>query len=677
VAPSKRQRDIQGLRALAVLLVVAYHAGLPGVGGYLGVDVFFVISGFVITTVLTGELADTGRLRLTRFYRRRVKRLLPALAVMVTVVAALGALASPIGAVRIEAITGIWASVFAANIYLGHLGTGYFDVGANLNPLIHTWTLAVEEQFYLVFPVVIYAAWRAGLRRSAKHARLWTMGAVALVSLASFALAVRTVSDQVFLGMDGQRFAFYAAPARAWEFGAGALLALALPRTRQLPTLLGSALGAAGFGLIGIAIAPAVVNTDVRPQTALLTVAGSCALLAAGNAPANLVSRTLGRRFGVWIGDLSYSWYLWHWPLIVFARALLPGHPWAAPAAAVLSLPVAWLSYRFVENPIRGDSRIRGRVALAFAAACIALPISASVGLVATDDALAKTSALRSWHQVQRLHADVTHDCESQVPLGERKLERCTWRTTRSRGQIVLIGDSNAGHFSEPVIQAGRRAGYDVTIATDAGCPFGNVFLEHGTPDGFAAPCNRFVIRSVRALVRLHPSLVLIAARSGAYVEKPEYGMAATATSAMAHDPHTKALIWERGLRYVLVRLSAARIPVVVVHPVPELPTDSEASAVMRVLLRKSAGSISRAELDHWRRPALLAENRAIARLRGITAVDFENALCGPRICSSTHGHHFSYRDSGHLSVQGALRLTGDFYAAIVANARPATRGAR
>jgi SGNH domain-containing protein len=394
-------------------------------------------------------------------------------------------------------------------------------------------------------------------------------------------------------------------------------------------------------------------------------------LLAAGNAPTNLVSRTLGRRAGVWIGDLSYSWYLWHWPLIVFGRALLPGHPWAAPTAAALSLPVAWLSFKLVENPIRRDSRIRGRTALAFAAVCVALPIGASVGLVATDDALARSKALRSWHEVHRLHADVTHSCESQTPLGDRNLAQCTWPARGPRGRIVLIGDSNAGHFSEPVIRAGNRAGYDVTIATDAGCPFGNVFFEHGSPDGFAAPCNRFVLGSVEALIRLRPNLVLIASRSGSYVEKPEYALAASATSAWTHDPATKAGLWERGLRAVLVPLSRAHIPVLVVHPVPELPADSDASAVMRVLLRKSAGSVSRIALDRWRRRTILAENRAASGLSGVSLVDFENAVCGARTCSSTHGRDFSYRDEGHLSVQGALRLTSRFYSAIVARARP------
>jgi peptidoglycan/LPS O-acetylase OafA/YrhL len=157
---SWRRADVQGLRGIAVLLVVLYHAGLDVPGGFTGVDVFFVISGFVITGLLLRELDASGSLDLRRFYARRIRRLLPALAVMLTVVAAVGLLASPVGAQVTTAHTGIAASLFAANAYLYRLGTGYFDVRTTLDPLLHTWTLGVEEQFYLVFPALLLAAWR-------------------------------------------------------------------------------------------------------------------------------------------------------------------------------------------------------------------------------------------------------------------------------------------------------------------------------------------------------------------------------------------------------------------------------------------------------------------------------------------------------------------------------------
>jgi peptidoglycan/LPS O-acetylase OafA/YrhL len=248
VARSDRRRDIQGLRALAVLLVVAYHAGAPLPGGFTGVDVFFAISGFVIARALIRELASTGGLRLGRFYARRVRRLLPALAVMLIAVALLGTLASPVAGQRMGGLTGIRASLFAANVYLYHLGTGYFDVSASLDPLLHTWTLAVEEQFYLVFPALLLLGWRLGRRLAA----VLLVGAV---SAGSFYLALEY--SQAF-GIGGvahpQRFAFYASPTRAWEFGAGSLLALGSPLLSRAPLLVADGLGAAGLAWAGVGV---------------------------------------------------------------------------------------------------------------------------------------------------------------------------------------------------------------------------------------------------------------------------------------------------------------------------------------------------------------------------------------------------------------------------------------
>ena len=316
---SHKRADVQGLRALAVLLVVGYHAGLPLPSGFAGVDVFFVISGFVITATLVRELAGTGRLRLGAFYARRVRRLLPALTVVLVFVAAVGVLGSPIAAQKTAGLTGIAASLFSANFYLYHLGSGYFDVSAGLNPLLHTWTLGVEEQFYLVFPALLLASWKLGRRALAVVA---VGGATAL----SFYLAYRYALAFPVGGVhDPQRFGFYASPSRAWEFGAGSLVALGVPLFRRIPFGLTDVVAAAGLAWLVVGLL--VLDGRGVPsagETALL-VTGVALLLVAGSGHGSLVARGLGARPAVWIGDLSYSWYLWHWPLIVFARALWPG----------------------------------------------------------------------------------------------------------------------------------------------------------------------------------------------------------------------------------------------------------------------------------------------------------------------------------------------------------------
>jgi peptidoglycan/LPS O-acetylase OafA/YrhL len=225
-----KRLDIQGLRAVAVSMVVAFHAGLPLPGGSAGVDVFFVISGFVITGLLARELEAEGRIAFSRFYTRRVRRLLPALAVMLLFVAAAGDLLAPAGAVRITGFTGVFASLFSANGYLYTLPSDYYSISDQLNPLLHTWTLAVEEQFYLVFPLLLVVGWRVGARYGHRSGRLVASAGIAALTFTSFVLAEAWSHGW---GIDVLRspasFAFYASPARAWEFGLGSIIALSAP----------------------------------------------------------------------------------------------------------------------------------------------------------------------------------------------------------------------------------------------------------------------------------------------------------------------------------------------------------------------------------------------------------------------------------------------------------------
>src|SRR5690349_17767062 len=277
-----------------------------GIGsGFVGVDVFFAISGFVITSTLVAELERTQTLRLGAFYARRVKRLLPALAAMLTFVALFGVLLAPVRAVHLVPLTALAASVFGANVYAASLPQGYFSVSSNLDPLLHTWTLGVEEQFYLAFPLILLVAWRLGRRFSARAA---CTVAVAVLTVGSFLLAtVWSASDS--------NGAFYASPARAWEFGAGVLTALLTPFWSRVPTLICSAIAAAGLPIV---VASAFAAPEAGSLAARLAppVLATCALMAAGTR-LNVVSFILSRRPLTAIGDVSYSLYLWHWPFIV------------------------------------------------------------------------------------------------------------------------------------------------------------------------------------------------------------------------------------------------------------------------------------------------------------------------------------------------------------------------
>ena len=666
----RRRADIQGLRAVALLLVVAFHAGLPVRGGFLGVDVFFAISGFVITAMLVAELETSGRIDFPRFYVRRARRLLPALALMLSVVLLLGALVSPAVTQHMTALTGIAASVFAANVYLLSLGTGYFDASTTLNPLLHTWTLAVEEQFYLVFPALLLLGWLFGRRRPGLEVRVAAgvvLGAVSLGSLIHY-LELSAGWSTAAVGSP-ERFAFYGSPTRAWEFGAGALIALGLPWAARLPAVGARLLGATGIVAIGAAALFGRELWGFSSAAVLLAVLGTCALIAAGTARPGAASRALSLPPMVRIGDLSYSWYLWHWPLIVFAKALWPGLGLAAPAAATLSFIPAWLSFRFVENPIRLGQRVPGKAFAAFAAACILVPTAAAFGLLGVKNALAEHRTMASWVRSRELHADVLRGCDSPVPLAERQGGACVWNVPQARGRIVLVGDSSAGQFTEPVVQAARKANFNLTVATYSSCPFVDVRVLRASAFKAERICRDFDSGTLAALVRRRPNLVITAARSDQYIEDSSVHLR-DGTGALIARPDEKARLWEQGLEKTLDRLARAGVPVLVVHPVPAFPKTPDECTTFAILTDGCGSSVTRESVDARLSRARQAEKTAVAAIPGAFAIGFEDRVCARDRCSTSRDGTILARDGEHLSVDGALLLTNDFYRAILARAR-------
>lgn len=396
--------DIEGLRAVAVLLVLLYHLGFSAFsGGFAGVDVFFVISGFLITSHLLSEAEKTGTVRLGRFYARRAKRLLPAATVVLVFTAVVGYLVLPVVERGNLATDVFLAAVYVVNWGLAARSVDYLAEDAGLSPVQHFWSLSVEEQFYLVVPVLLIAlAWLA-LRRGGKVRRLagWTFLGITLLSL----------SWSVWLTAVDPATAYFVSTTRVWELAVGSLLACVFPALRLMTRWVAQLLALGGAVLLAWTAFLTDTSTPWPGSAALLPVLGTALVIAAGcRTEATIVARVLGVRPMVWIGGLSYAIYLWHWPLIVFADTLGWHGPAATVGLVVLTLALSAASRRFVEDPIRFGTALSGASwrALAMGATGMAVSIAAAAMVWATVPALGEVPSDAQGAQVLDPRPDPT-----------------------------------------------------------------------------------------------------------------------------------------------------------------------------------------------------------------------------------------------------------------------------
>jgi peptidoglycan/LPS O-acetylase OafA/YrhL len=650
------------LRAVAILVVVAFHAGLPVPGGFVGVDVFFVISGFVITAMLGREWASTGQIRLAHFYARRFKRLTPALALIVfaTLLVSLLVL-SPLGPIQVATKTGQGAMLLIANAVIADTTGGYFDFAADRNPLLNTWSLSLEEQFYLVFPAALMIGWAIGKRhRALRRAPLLL---VAIAGAVSLWMALRGI-HLPFLPQ--WMFEFYGPFARAWEFAAGALLALLIGRVRAFPAWASLPMALAGVGALVASLWLINGSTRFPGPATLLPVTATVLLIAAGAVGRNPVSRLLGSQVMVTTGDLSYSWYLWHWPVIVFTSILMPGRPALLLAVAVLSLAPAWASYRWVEQPIRGKHGLTKPAFTRLVALTVVPPLALSVLILYAADRSFWSDSIARLGAAGASHVSYAAGCMNELPVADRDLTACTWNPSATGTPIFLLGDSNAEHFDEAVIKVGRQTDRPVTIINYGSCPMVDAYLTDSQTNA-NTDCRDFVVSTVEWLSEQpHGTVVLAAADE--YWTLDGFGAGATPES-ITTDHSGKAAVLTQGLTSVVVYLQAAGHDVVLVQPVPhfvgELPGWSLGDCSLPTILRLGCSANVPQSLVERVQATARGTIDAVAKATGTRVVDPRGLICQDGTCSSERNGTVLYIDAGHLSVAGSRLLTDDFHAAI------------
>ncbi|WP_370891894.1 acyltransferase family protein [Janibacter sp. GXQ6167] len=508
--------DIEGLRAVAVGLVLWYHASLPGLsGGFAGVDVFFVISGFLITGLLLREVERDGKISIPRFYARRAKRLFPAAATVLVSTAILIVAVFPRAAWR-ELGGDIAASAaYLINWRLANRSVDYLAEDFASSPVQHFWSLAVEEQYYIIWPLLIVViAWL--IRRKGLPVRPTLAIALgALVALPSLAWSIHLTS------VAAPR-AYFVTTTRLWELAIGALVAIGSVLWVKLGPRVAMMIGWVGLATIGIG---AIVQSTTTPwpgSAALVPTLGTAAVIIGGfRAGSWGPVALLGRRFMTWIGSLSYSLYLWHWPLVVAAQTVWGGRRAAALAVAVSIIP-SWLTYTAIENPVRQARRfsVRARPALILGAGLTALgivvglglghatpsvrladpataPGARILGLTTADPGKVTMAATAVTPDPAKATADVpsAYSQNCQVQMVEDTVRSCEFGDLDATRTIALVGDSKALQWLPALDDYGRREGWRVVIWIRSACAFSPALqVRDDEPDGLCHRWNEAVI---------------------------------------------------------------------------------------------------------------------------------------------------------------------------------------
>ncbi|HSS09128.1 MAG TPA: acyltransferase family protein [Acidimicrobiales bacterium] len=687
--------DVEGLRAVAILAVVLYHAHVGGFGGgYVGVDVFFVVSGFLITSLLWRELTERGKVSFGDFYGRRVRRLLPAsmLVVVVTVIASARWL-PPLGVHRVIG-DAVASSLYVPNYRFALQSTNYLAATTAPSPLQHYWSLGVEEQFYLLWPallLVVSLAWRRS-RQVSWHA---ATSALVVAGVASFALSL-------WLTRVSQPWAFFSLPTRAWELMAGGLIALTAPQLRRLPRPASVILGWAGIAAILWSVTRLSGSTPFPGRAALIPVGGTAAVLMAGTpghpwGPVVVLRRLV---FQV-LGKLSYSWYLWHWPVLVVTPAIV-GHSLNTSenvGLAVLSLGLAFLTVVVVELPIRfspwlahqarrsltlGAALTAGAVALSlFVASSLALPrghgvapAAAATGVAekpaATTPAnTAKSAAIAGPPAVElaaqtapvvnavansvndedvptNLQPSLAHAHRDDPPVyvdgcmdsfTDATVRSCVFGDPNSPTSVFLFGDSHASMWFPAFDQLAKTRNWRLVAVDKATCP--PLQLELRSPDlgRQFTECDQWRANVLARIRAERPALVVL-------------GVARHYNSLYHFTVYSPQ--WLQGLATMISSIRQLGSQVALMGPIPKPPID-----VPNCL---SAHTTSAVACTVPLAVAINADGRAAEQATTVAAggsyVNPQPWFCTSTTCAAMVDNLLVWRDDNHITATYATWLT-------------------
>jgi peptidoglycan/LPS O-acetylase OafA/YrhL len=631
---SSFRADIEGLRGIAVLIVVAFHCRVPGIsGGFTGVDVFFVLSGYLITGLLVTEIEKTSRLSLLQFYSRRMRRLLPASALTLIVSLILGFLISGPDQLSFAGRAGRATALYTSNIFFGRNAADYFSPTIETNPLLHTWSLAVEEQFYMIWPLLIMAS-LIGMR--SKKALIAVLSSLTLISL----------GVSIWTTANAGTFAFYQLPARAWEFAVGGLGALCLGKIIRMPAPFWITMGWLGISIIISSAFWIPPGPNFPGWVALAPVLGTVtALMAGAELPLRGAGKLLGSSPLQFLGKTSYSWYLWHWPFLVLAETLRPEISVTGKlAVSGLALLIAAVTHRFVENPIRFHPILIQRPWRT-----VAMAVSLTAVSLATAIAFTKLAYSRMEKPEMRRIIEASVDVsrlsreKCMVPLDSPYIQLCDFGDTRSQTRMVLFGDSHAIQWFNPLEIIARERGWRLTTLVKMGCPAADIHLPVYAKR--ADSCDQWRLDAFRLIDTMKPAVVIVASAS-VYIRGQQ---------SRSYENTVSLEQWRQGTERTLRRLSAKN-QVVMIRDNP-LPLASIPLCLGRKDTLFPAESCEMVR-DECLNPAVFDAEKAAARnLKNVHLLDMSDQLCEGNVCWAVKNGEVMYRDDNHLTGRFADSL--------------------
>lgn len=682
IAPQTKtsfRADIEGLRGVAVLLVLFFHASFGFSGGYVGVDVFFVISGFLITGMLLREIEDTGRISLSKFYARRARRLLPAasLVLIATLIASIFIL-PPLLMPGVAVDTAV-AALYVSNIAFARHAIDYFAIGSTPSPILHFWSLSVEEQFYMFWPAALLLVTR-GTRKPRRNIGI----TIAFIAISSFFFAL-------WLLPRSQPWAFFSLPTRAWELALGGLLAVASKHLTLIPKHIASILG--WIGLCAVVFSGIFTRNAAQfpGLPALLPTLGAGLIILSGTQKlSNGPERILGSRILLFFGRISYSLYLWHWPLLVLPLTGGGGRLSTSVRIALIiaSIALATLTHYLVENPLRRGQFIGvlppRNLFMAALLAILITGFSLGADVAATADLHNKSNSTQSTTKsptafpsalmpVRPLTIDVPIPSNLNPDLANAKTDRalayldrchtqmdqppstedCLYGDTNSTTTIVLFGDSHALSWFPAVNALAKTRGWRLLSLTMSACSPADISAWNPNSQQVMKNCAIWREDALTRMAAVHPSIVLVAGTRG-------FETVDNSGQVLAGDARDTS--WVLGMTRTINRIKVLASNVILLADTPLSAVDPP------VCLSAHSDSVLACStpVDIAINPRWLGMEKSIATAEKIGFIDPEWWVCPSSPCPVTYNNFLIYLDGGHLTATYAASLAIPLGKAIV-----------